>query len=177
MDEQRQNWLNFLALTTVLLAVGATVSTLNVGKFSNRSILKQTQASDQWAYYQAKSIKSYLYELQKEKLEIELKLIAGTAPKEVVEEYQKKVVGYTAQIKRYEVEKAEIMKEAKSLEQQRDEVALHGQSFGMAVILLQLAILLSSMATLMKKKALWMTGLVLGVVGVVYFANGVWLFM
>ena len=94
MEEQKQNWLNFLALTTVLLAVGATVSTLNVGKFSNRSILKQTQASDQWAYYQAKSIKGYLYELQKEKLEIELKLITNTAPKEVLEEYQKKVATY-----------------------------------------------------------------------------------
>ncbi len=104
-------------------------------------------------------------------------MIANTAPKEVLEEYQKKVATYAAQIKRYEGEKAEIMKEAKSLEQQRDEVALHSQSLGMAVILLQLAILLSSMATLMKKKALWITGLVLGVVGVVYIANGIWLFM
>lgn len=177
MDEQRQNWLNFLALTTVLLAVGATVSTLNVGKFSNRSILKQTQASNQWAYYQAKSIKGYLYELQKERLETDLKMIESTAPKDVLEDYQKRLASYTAQIKRYESEKAEIMKEAKSLERQRDEVALHSQSFGVAVILLQLAILLSSMATLMKKKALWMTGLVLGVVGVVYFANGIWLFL
>ena len=177
MDEQKQNWLNFLALTTVLLAVGATVSTLNVGKFSNRSILKQTLASDQWAYYQAKSIKGYLYELQKEKLEMELKLIASTASKETLEDYEKKIAKYASQIKKYESEKAEIMKEARSLEQQRDEVALHSQSFGLAVILLQLAILLSSMATLMKKKALWVTGLVLGVVGVVYFANGIWLFM
>ena len=109
--------------------------------------------------------------------EIELKLVANTAPKEVLEEYQKKIDRYAAQIKKYEGEKAEIMKEAKSLEQQRDEVALHSQSFGMAVILLQLAILLSSMATLMKKKAMWIIGLVLGVAGVVYFANGIWLFM
>ena len=177
MDEQKQNWMNFLALTTVLLAVGATVSTLNVGKFSNRSILKQTQASDQWAYYQAKSIKSYLYELQKEKLEMELKLIASTATKDVLEDYEKKIATYAAKIKRYESEKDEIMKEAKKLEQERDKVALHSQSFGLAVILLQLAILLSSMATLMKKKPLWITGLVLGAVGIVYFADGIWRFM
>jgi hypothetical protein len=177
MDEQKQNWLNFLALTTVLLAVGATVSTLNVGKFSNRSILKQTQASNQWAYYQAKSIKGYLYELQKEKLETDLKVMVNTAPKEVLEDYKKRLASYDAKIKRYESEKDEIMKEAKKLEQERDKVALHSQSFGLAVILLQLAILLSSMATLMKKKALWITGLALGVVGVVYFADGVWLFM
>jgi hypothetical protein len=177
MDEQKQNWLNFLALTTVVLAVGATMSTLNVGKFSNRSILMQTQASNQWAYYQAKSIKGYLYELQKEKLETDLKIMANTAPKAVLEDYEKRLASYNAKINKYESEKSEIMNEARRLEQQRDKVALHSQSFGMAVILLQLAILLSSMATLMKKKALWATGLALGSAGVLYFANGFWLFM
>jgi hypothetical protein len=58
MEERRDKWLNFLALTTVIIALGATMSTLSVGKFSNRGILKQTQASNQWAYYQAKSIKA-----------------------------------------------------------------------------------------------------------------------
>ncbi len=71
--EKKEGWLNYLALATVIVALGATLSTLRVGSFSNRSILRQTQASDQWAYYQAKSIKGYLYELQKEKLELELK--------------------------------------------------------------------------------------------------------
>ena len=60
MADDKERWINFLALTTVVIALGATMSTLSVGKFSNRGILRQTLASNQWAYYQAKSIKSYL---------------------------------------------------------------------------------------------------------------------
>ncbi len=60
-------------------------------EFFSRSILKQTQASNQWAYYQAKSIKSYLYELQKEKLEGDLKLLGENPPKQVIDDLQKKI--------------------------------------------------------------------------------------
>jgi hypothetical protein len=176
MGEQKDTWLNILATITVLLALGATLSTLRVGSYSNRSILRQTQASNQWAYFQAKSIKAYLYELQKERLELEIKQMQASAPKAVVDEYAAKIESYSKKLKTYEQERAEIQAEAKSLESQRDVAVLHSQAFGIAVILLQLAILLSSIAALMKKKAVWYLGLVLGGVGIIYFANGFWLF-
>jgi hypothetical protein len=175
--EKKEGWLNYLALATVIVALGATLSTLRVGSFSNRSILRQTQASDQWAYYQAKSIKGYLYELQKEKLELELKVLGNTGPKITVEEYGQKIQSYDKKIKKYDEEKAEIQKEAKGLEEQRDVAVKHSMAFGYAVILFQLAILLSSIAALMKKPRVWYLGLVLGVVGAFYFANGFWLFL
>ena len=80
-------------------------------------------------------------------------------------------------IRKYDEEKAEIQKEAKSLEEQRDVAVKHSLAFGYAVILFQLAILLSSIAALMKKPRVWYLGLVLGVVGAFYFANGFWLFL
>ena len=72
-EEPKERWLNYLALTTVILAVCATLSTFKGGGYSTRSVLAQTQAANQWAYYQAKSIKGYLYEIQKEALELEYK--------------------------------------------------------------------------------------------------------
>lgn len=71
-EEKKEPWLNYLALTTVVLAVCATLSTFKGGAYSTRSVLAQSQASDYWAYYQAKSIKGYLYEMQMEKLQLEL---------------------------------------------------------------------------------------------------------
>jgi len=176
MEDKKDKWMNFLALTTVVIALGATMSTLSVGKFSNRGILRQAQASNQWAYYQAKSIKGYLYELQKEKLDTELKLVPETNTA-VRQDYEKRLEKYTDQTKRYEQEKADILKQAKSLELQRDAAMATSQHFGMAVIFLQLAILMSSIATLMKKKALWMFGIMLGALGFLYFANGYLRFM
>jgi hypothetical protein len=171
MEERRDKWLNFLALTTVIIALGATMSTLSVGKFSNRGILKQTQASNQWAYYQAKSIKAYLYELQKEKLETDLKL-SPNIDEGVRNEYEQTITKYGEQIRRYEQEKIDIQGQAQSLEKERDQAMVHSQQFGLAVIFLQLAILMSSIASLMKKKLMWVVGLMVGLLGFLYFANG-----
>jgi hypothetical protein len=176
-EEKKEPWLNYLALTTVIFAVCATLSTFKGGGFSTRSVLNQSHAANQWAYYQAKSIKGYLYELQKDKLELEIKAMGTKVPKSVVEEYGKKVEYYSKNIKRYDEEKAQIQKDARQFEGLRDDAQTHAQVFGIAVIFLQIAILLSSIAALLKKKSVWVLGLITGVFGMAYFLNGFWLFI
>jgi uncharacterized protein DUF4337 len=58
----------------------------------------------------------------------------------------------------------------------RDDAQKHGQTFGIAVIFLQIAILLSSIAALIKKRLVWLLGVAIGLVGIVYFCNGFFLF-
>jgi phage regulator Rha-like protein len=176
-EEKKETWLNYLALTTVILAVCATLSTFKGGGFSTRSVMSQTQAANQWSYYQAKSVKGYIYEMQKDKLELELMSMGAKAPNGIVAEYRKKIEEYGKKLARYETEKAEIQKEAKHHEQVRDDAQKHGQTFGIAVIFLQIAILLSSIAALVKKKLVWMLGIAVGIVGIVYFADGFLLFL
>jgi len=174
-EAKKEGWLNYLALTTVILAVCATLSTFKGGGFSTRSVMSQTQASDQWAYFQAKSVKSYLYEMQKDKLELELKAAVKMSP-QVTAEYEKKIDEYEKKSKKYETEKSEIQAEAKRFEQVRNDAQKHSQIFGIAVIYLQIAILLSSIAALIKKKLVWLLGVSIGMVGIVYFLNGSLLF-
>ena len=176
-EEKKETWLNYLALTTVILAVCATLSTFKGGGFSTRSVMSQTQASDQWAFYQAKSVKGYIYEMQKDKLELELKGMGAKAPQALLEEYRKKIDGYGKKLARYDEEKAVIQKDAKRYEQIRDDAQKHSQTFGIAVIFLQIAILLSSIAALIKKKPVWVLGMAVGIVGIVYFADGFLLFL
>ena len=175
-EEPKEKWLNYLALTTVILAVCATLSTFKGAGYSTRAVLSQSQATNQWAYYQAKGIKGYLYEIQKEALELEFKKDKIRGAKTLQEEYEKKIDLYAQKIKKYEGEKAEISKEAKRLETLRDDAQKHSGIFGLAVIFLQIAILLSSIAALMKKKVVWVIGMGAGAVGVVYFVNGFLLF-
>ncbi|MRR17585.1 MAG: DUF4337 domain-containing protein [Deltaproteobacteria bacterium] len=175
-EEPKEKWLNYLALTTVIFAVCATLSTFKGAGFSTKSVLSQTQAANQWAYYQSKSIKGYLYENQKESLELEMKARRESMSRAAVAEYEKKIELYAQKIKRYESEKAEISKEAKRLEAQRDDAQKHTGIFGVAVIFLQIAILLSSIAALMKKKIIWLAGSASGAAGLIYFANGFLLF-
>jgi hypothetical protein len=172
-EEKKEPWLNYLALTTVIFAVCATLSTLKGGGFSTRAVMSQSQASDQWSYFQAKSIKGYLYELQKERLELDLRSLKGGSRSE----YEKKIEGYTQKIKKYDEEKADIKKKAEDLEKTRDLSQKHSGAFGMAAMFLQIAILLSSIAALMKRKLFWYIGMGAGCFGLLYFFNGFFLFM
>jgi hypothetical protein len=172
-EEKKEPWLNYLALTTVVFAVCATLSTLKGGSFSTRAVMSQSQASDQWSYFQAKSIKGYLYELQKERLELDRRSLKGG----LRGEYEKKIDGYAQKIRKYDEEKTEIKKKADELETRRDESQKHSGAFGLAAMFLQIAILLSSIAALMKRKLFWYIGMGAGCFGLLYFFNGFFLFM
>ncbi len=171
-EEKRERWISYLAVTTVLLAVCATLSSFKLEHFSVESVLKQVMASDQWAFYQAKGTKGYLYELQKEKLELELRTIEKTASADLAQDYREKIESYGRQAKRYDKEKEDIMKEAKHLEKERDEAHERRELFGKSIIFLQMGILLCSIAALMKRKSLWGLGSLVGIFGIAYFAYG-----
>jgi hypothetical protein len=172
-EEQKSPWLNYLALTTVVLAVCATLSTFRGSSYSTKSVLAQSQASNQWSYYQSKSIKGYLYEIGLEELELELKEKAPSLSPELLTDYRKMIDDYRTQVVRYDGEKKIIDSTARSQETRRDWAQVHSQTFGVAVIFLQIAILLSSIAALIKKKPIWYLGMAVGSVGMVYFVMGV----
>jgi Domain of unknown function (DUF4337) len=168
----REKWINYLALTTVVLAVCATLASFKLEHYSVDSVLNQTKASDMWAFYQAKSIKGYLYEVQKETLELERKKLEKGAPGASATEYDDRIAAYDKNIKRYNQEKADIKKDAEKFEKERDHAGELRETFGVAIIFLQMGILLCSIAALMSKKPVWYFGMLVGAIGVGYFAYG-----
>src|SRR5208282_1363802 len=73
--EKRERWTKYVSLTMVVVAVLAAIATLKGGGFSTRSLkemneatFNQTQASDQWSFFEAKSIKQNLYQIELEHL-------------------------------------------------------------------------------------------------------------
>src|SRR5512137_402412 len=100
-----------MANTTVLIAVTATLSTFKGGGYSTRSLLNQTKASDQWAFYQSKSIKSYLYDMRRENLELQVASLEGQKGKDsLIRKYNEMADEYELKVKKYEEEKEEISK-------------------------------------------------------------------
>jgi len=172
-EEKKEKWLNYLALSTVILAVCATLSTFKGGGFSTRSLLNQSKASDQWAFYQSKSLKGYMFEMQCDNMELQ----KGQLPAAVIPSYQAKIDAYQKKIKQYEQEKAEIKAQAESFEKERDQNKEHSNIFGIAVIFLQVSILLSSIAALIKKRLIWYVSMAIGCFGVFYFIDGFFLFI
>jgi len=174
-EEKKEKWLGYVALTTIVFAVCATLSTFKGGQHSTRAVLSQSKATNQWAYYQAKDMKQYLHELSRDSLELSL-LNAGKAEGDYAKGVRDKSQAYAAKIAKYEAQKEEIKKQAEAYDAAIAQAQAHSGAFGMAIIFLQIAILLSSVAALMKVKPVWVGGMAVGVVGLVFFANGFFLF-
>jgi hypothetical protein len=177
-EEKKETWTTYLAITTVAFAVCATLSTFKGGGFSTKSLMSQTKASDRWAFFQAKSTKGYLFELQKERMELDKEILPKTKDgAKAASKFQEKIDKYDAKIKQYDKDKEDITKEAKDFENEIAGFRQHSSAFGMAVIFLQVAILLSSIAALMKRRPIWFLSLAVGIVGIFYFINGFLLFI
>src|SRR5262249_24590875 len=55
-------WISQVALSAAIVAVLAAVAALQAGRYANEAMLEQMKATDEWALYQAKSIKRSLVE-------------------------------------------------------------------------------------------------------------------
>jgi len=176
MSEMKPDkWMSLVALATAIMAVLAAITTLYLGKYSSRAILHQGQETSQWAYYQAKSIKSYVYEIQKQKLELEM-MAPASRPKAVMDRYSQLIKDYDKQIKRYDVEKAEIKTTADALAKSKEDSQARAGNFGYGLIFLQIAIMLSSISALTKKKPLFCLGLLTVSGWVFFFLDAIFLF-
>lgn len=152
-----------IAITTVVLAVCATLASFKAAGYGNRMVLAQSQASDQWAFYQAKSIKETAYQIERDTL-------ALSAPPPGREAAQAaKVAEFDQEVSRYKAEKKEIMAEAQRLEKERDTAGKFNAAFGQTMIFLQIGILLSSLAAINKAAYYWYMALLSGGAGAVMF--------
>lgn len=154
-----------IALTALILAICATFASLYAGANASKGILAQSQASDGWAYYQAKSIKETMYKMQLEALE--------TDPPDNVDPIKLNVLKqkYQQTIDRYSNEQTEIRKEANLKEADRDHFLALNRGFAGALTYLQIAILLTSLAGLMKQIGFWYAGIAIGAFGVFNFVQ------
>jgi hypothetical protein len=164
IEREGGRFLKLIALTTALLAALAAVASLKAGDTINEAlVLKneatrlQAEASDQWAYYQAKGIKSAVQEAA-----------AGSwlaIAKEPPPRFEQQRAKYAA-------EQVEIQKVARGKEHARDEKAgeadrlihLH-HGFARSVTLFQVAIALGAVAALTRSRAVWISSMATGLIG------------
>ena len=170
LEREGGNFLKRIALTTAVLAALAAIASLKAGATVNEALVLKTeatrlqaQASDQWAYYQAKGIKAAI-----EKASQSAWLAAGKSPSE----------GSETRVKRYEEEQKEIAKSAREAEKERDEKSheadelLHRHhGFANAVALFQVSIALGAVAALTRIKPVWFASMLVGLVGIVFFGR------
>ena len=153
-------WTDHAARTTAVLAVLAAVSSGQYANQFSRTILAQAEASDQWSFYQSKSIKRHLVNAQIETLQA----LAMSSP-QAAAELDKLRAKDAAEVARYEKELAEAMAKARSIEAAKSLHQSQGNWFQGAFIVLQAGVVLCTVAASARRKELWAFAIALGVLG------------
>jgi hypothetical protein len=160
-----------VALTTAIYAIALSIAALGANSSVKEMLLAQQQASDQWAFYQAKVIREHQYRSQTMLLETQL---AEPSSVKGAERDRLAVLArkFADEEKRYNGEKKDIEKDAKKLEVARDLHRERHPYFEFAEVLLQIAIVSASVSILSTSRPMFWFSLVLAVVGAVLTLNG-----
>jgi hypothetical protein len=164
-----------VALITAIFAAILAISSLGGSKAMKEMILAQQQASDQWAYYQAKAGREHFYRGQKMRLELDL-LEKETLKPDVKQRYEALLQQMTVQEERYAKDRLAIEQKARELEHERDVARSQDPYFEFAEALLQIAIVLASVAILAQSRAIFGVSLAAAACGTLFCFNGFFLF-
>jgi len=173
MEKEEGSFLRHIALTTAVLAAFAAIAALKAGSTVNEALVLKTeatrlqaQASDQWAYYQAKGVKAAIQKAAQSPWEA-----AGKEPP----------TRFKADADHYAEEQADIKREAEAKEKERDEKSAEADhllhlhhKFANTVALFQVSIALGALAALTRNRSIWFGSMALGLAGIAMFA---WAFL
>ena len=161
-----------VALTTAIYAVILAIASLGGNNATKEMLLSQQQASDLWAFYQAKVVREHQYRTHKLRLEADLDERGPAMKAEGRRRYEALLAKLAEEEKRYNEEKKEIEKEAKVREHERDVNRAKDPYFDFAEALLQIAIVMSSISILSTSRFTFVFSLLLAVIGVLLTLNG-----
>ena len=169
IEKEGSKLLRTVALTTAILAALAAIASLKAGGTVNEALALKTEAtrlqaeaSDQWAYYQAKGLKATVTEVSRNTWIA----LDKTPPEDLAKNEE-----------RYAEDQRKSMDKAKELEKQRDDKNAESDHlmhrhhfFAQSVAWLQVSIALGAVAALTRKGVVWAGSVVLGLAGAGFFA-------
>src|SRR5882757_10286697 len=146
-------WILGVVLSTAILVVLAAIASLLSGEYANEAMMNQIEASSQWSYYQAKSIKSAV---------VDVKMALSGVPDE--QDQSKRA--------RYDKEQEGIKSEAEGKQAAAKSYFHKHEVFARAVTMFQIAIAIAAISALTKKRSFWLVSLIFGIAGCVFLALG-----
>lgn len=159
------------------LAVALAICSMGGDDASNDAMLTNVDATNTWAFFQAKNMRRTSYQLAADRLELELKSDIGLSP-EARKAMAEKLASYAATVKKLTSEPAtkegldELWARGKALEQARDLALRRDPWFDWGSALLQISIVLASVALVVNGNLPLSMAAGFGTVGIASTING-----
>jgi len=146
--QRGQTFTRRVALVTALYAVALAIAALGGNSYGREMLLAQQKASDQWAFYQARSIREHQYRGQKLRLEADLADRGPAMRPEARRKAEELLQKFADEEKRYNTSKEPIRAEAERFEHERERAEKRVLNFEYAEVFLQISIVLASVSIL-----------------------------
>jgi hypothetical protein len=163
-----------------VLAMLLAISGLGGGNATKEMLNSNIQASDSYAFYQAKDIRQTSTQLAADSLQAML-LTQPDLPDDVRAQIQSRIDGYNATVARYESDpstgegKQELLQTAQAYVDTRDHAAKQDPNFDYAQALYQIAIVLGSVSIVATSRTLLLIAVSLGALATLLMLNGFFL--
>ena len=144
-----------IGLTMAIIAVLLALATMLGHRTHTEEVLIQTRANDQWAYYQAKNIRSHMYEADAE--------VVSLLPKgeQLAASFKKRAEDQKAGAE-------DIRRQAELKEAETEAASKKANQFDTAEIFLEIAIVLCSIALLTRGRIFWLVSFASSMAGIVF---------
>jgi hypothetical protein len=157
LSEGKEKWVLYVALTTAIIAVLAAITGLIANDHADEAMLAQIKSSDQWAFYEAKSIKS-------EEIATSNKILVALGKTVAPQD--------SAKIKSNKADQAKIMADAKDLQKESIDHGVKHKILARGVTLFQIAIAIGAISIITKRKILWITSVGFAAIGIFFLLQG-----
>jgi hypothetical protein len=171
-EKSRNSFGKKVALFTAIYAVILAICSLGGNNSTKEMLLAQQEASNQWAYYQAKNIREYLYKIEKDRLETQIVERGETMKPAMLKHFKAKIRKVSAEEDRLSNDKRAILVEAKKQEHERDVNRAKDPYFDFGEALLQIAIVMSSVAIIANSRQAFFFSIGAAVLGFLVTLNG-----
>jgi hypothetical protein len=148
---EKDTFISSVAVSTAVIAAFAAICSLLAGHHANEAMLSQLQSSDQWAFFQARSIKA---QVVGSKIGVFQAMGKEPLAKDVQEQ------------EKYKSGQEEIKKKAETLGEESEEHLARHKMLATGVTMLQIAIAIGAISALTRRRSIWVVSLIFGLVGI-----------
>ena len=143
-----------IGLTIAVFAVFLAVTTMLAHRGHTEAVLAQSKANDQWAFFQAKNIRSHMYEAN-----AALAAVLGEKGEKLKEDFHDRS-------ERQKQDAEEIQKQAQELEKETRLMSRRAGFFDLAEIFFEVAIVLCTISLLTGAQVFWRFSFLSTVIGI-----------
>jgi Domain of unknown function (DUF4337) len=159
-EHARQPFERRVAVSMAVIAALLAIVSVAGHVLADEELLLQQQSSDQWAFYQAKSIRRYESDIARD-------LFAAQQGPQAAAGAEK----YAANLERYQKEGDDIQTEAKKLAAESQLSGRRALRAHIGEVFLEIGIVFASLAILTRRSMLWSTAIVSATLGVAIAAT------